>query len=172
MTLFRPQTGAASSEDRFRAVFARHYEAVYRYAARRLSREDAADAAAEAFTIAWRKVQRLPDEPGTLPWLYAVTRNVVRNTQRSRRRRQRLTAKAATIAADPAAYPADGTSVIAALDGLRPEEREILRLAAWEGLGPDGIGEVIGCSRNAAAIRLHRARRRLEEAMNETGGTP
>ncbi len=170
MTLYRLETAAASPEDRFRAVFSRHYEAVYRYAARRLGRDDAADAASEAFTVAWRKVQRIPDEPGTLPWLYAVTRNVVSNMERARRRRQRLAARAST-AGDPPTMTAD-TGVIAALADLRAEDREILRLAAWEGLRPAEIGEVIGCSPNAAAIRLYRARRRLEEAMNETGGTP
>jgi RNA polymerase sigma factor (sigma-70 family) len=172
MTLYRLEKAAASPEDRFRAVFARHYEAVYRYAARRLGQDEAADAASEAFTIAWRKVQHIPKEPETLAWLYAVTRNVVSNVERGRRRRLRLAAKA-SAAHNPATPGADAaTTVLAALDQLAPKERELLRLAAWEGLRPAEIGKVIGCSANAAAIRLYRARRRLEEAMNETGGMP
>ena len=37
----------------------------------------------------------------------------------------------------------------------------MLRLAAWEELQPAEIAAVLGCSANAAAVRLHRARQRL-----------
>lgn len=167
MTDSRIEAGGSTAEDRFRALFARHYPAVYRYAGRRLGRDEAADATAEAFTVAWRKIGRVPTEPETLPWLYGVARRVVANAERSRRRRSRLAARIAE--ADPASPPPDPLGVLAALDGLRTEDREILRLAAWEGLGPREIGAVLRCSPNAAAIRLHRARRRLELAMDDTG---
>ena len=67
---------------------------------------------------------------------------------------------------------ADPAGVLSALAGLRPDDREVLRLAAWEGLDPREMGLVLGCSPNAAAIRLHRARRRLQEAMDDTEGEP
>jgi RNA polymerase sigma-70 factor (ECF subfamily) len=171
MTDFRLQATGATPEERFRALFTRHYPAVYRYAGRRLGREEAADAAAEAFTVAWRKIAHLPPEPETLPWLYGVARRVVANAERGRRRRERLLARAAGDTAE-AAPPADPAGVLAALSGLRPDDREVLRLAAWEGLDPREMGLVLGCSPNAAAIRLHRARRRLEEAMDDTEGEP
>ena len=104
-----------------------------------------------------------PTEPGTLPWLYGVARKVVANLERSRRRTGRLIAKEAahhseaTVEAVP--------DVVAAVERLGDDDREILLLAAWEGLTPTQIGEVIGCSPNAAAVRLHRARGRLEAAM-------
>ena len=171
MTDFRLQAAGTSPEERFRALFARHYPAVFRYAGRRLGREEAADAAAEAFTVAWRKIAHLPPEPETLPWLYGVARRVVANAERGRRRRERLAARAAgdTVEAAP---PADPAGVLSALAGLRPEDGEVLRLAAWEGLDPREMGLVLGCSPNAAAIRLHRARRRLEEALTDTEGQP
>jgi RNA polymerase sigma-70 factor (ECF subfamily) len=170
MTAIRPVSASLAPEARFRAVFATHYPAVYGYAARRVGRDEASDAASETFTVAWRKVSSIPEEPDTLPWLYGVARRVVANHQRSHRRRERLGAK---TAAQPlrAAPPADaGAGVLAALDGVSADDREILMLAAWEGLGPADIGTVLGCSRNAAAIRLHRARKRLQSAIDETGG--
>lgn len=170
MTVFRPVSAAVEPEARFRALFASHYPAVYGYAARRLGRDEAADAAAETFTVAWRKLRSVPDEPGALPWLYGVARRVVANHDRSRRRRERLGAKAA-VEPTRTAPPADaGAGVLAALDGLRDDDREILLLAAWEGLGTADLAMVLGCSPNAAAIRLHRARRRLESAVDATGG--
>jgi RNA polymerase sigma-70 factor (ECF subfamily) len=171
MTVFRLSEAGAAPEDRFRALFARHYPAVYRYAGRRLGRDEAADAAAETFTVAWRKITHLPPEPETLPWLYGVARRVVANAERGRRRRERLVQRAAAEAAE--AQPgADPAGLLAALAGLRRGDREVLRLAAWEGLDPQEMGLVLGCSPNAAAIRLHRARRRLEEAMTDTEGEP
>ena len=58
---------------------------------------------------------------------------------------------------------AEAEVVLAAMAELRPKDREILLLAAWEGLSHAEIGTVIGCSENASAIRLHRARQRLSE---------
>jgi len=95
----------------------------------------------------------------------------VANAARGRRRRERLAARAAGDAPG-ASSEADPAGVLAALAGLRPGDREVLRLAAWEGLDPQAMGLVLGCSPNAAAIRLHRARRRLEEAMNDPGDEP
>jgi len=171
MTDFRQQAAGTTPEERFRALFARHYPAVFRYAGRRLGREEAADAAAEAFTIAWRKIAHIPPEPETLPWLYGVARRVVANAERGRRRRERLAARAAGETAEAAPH-AEPAGVLSALAGLRPDDREVLRLAAWQGLDPREMGLVLGCSPNAAAIRLHRARRRLEEALTDTEGQP
>ncbi|MBS1195546.1 MAG: polymerase, sigma-24 subunit, subfamily [Actinobacteria bacterium] len=171
MTETRLQVAGDTPEERFRALFARHYPAVFRYAGRRLGREEAADAAAEAFTVAWRKISHVPPEPETLPWLYGVARRVVANAERGRHRRERLAARAASEAAETHSG-ADPAGVLGALQGLRPDDREVLRLAAWEGLGPRELGLALGCSPNAAAIRLHRARRRLEEALDDTEGQP
>jgi RNA polymerase sigma-70 factor (ECF subfamily) len=170
MTVFRPVPAAAAPEARFRAIFAMHYPAVFGYAARRVGRDEAADAAAETFTVAWRKLGNVPDEPDTLPWLYGVARKVVANHQRSARRRERLGAKAAGQPGR-SAPPADaGAGILAALESLRDHDREILLLAAWEGLEPADLATTLGCSPNAATIRLHRARRRLESAIDATGG--
>ncbi len=39
-------------------------------------------------------------------------------------------------------------------------------LIAWEGLEPREAATVLGCSRQALAVRLHRARKRLAAALN------
>jgi RNA polymerase sigma-70 factor (ECF subfamily) len=168
MTLSRPAGPQSSPEDRFRAVFSTHYPAVFGYAARRLGRDEAADAAAEVFTVAWRRLSALPAEPETLPWLYGVARRVVANAARSKRRRERLAARAAALADPPTAGSADDLQP--AFERLSEKDREVLRLAAWEGLDPRQMAAVLGCSPNAAAVRLHRARRRLEAALEPSRG--
>jgi len=48
-------------------------------------------------------------------------------------------------------------TVLAALERLRPEDRELLRLALWEELPHGEIGVLLGCSTDAATHRIHRA---------------
>lgn len=168
--LGRPDT-SAPAEERFRSLFAAHYSPVAAYAIRRLGRSDGNDAAAEVFTVAWKKLAKVPGEPETLPWLYGVARNVVRNAERSRRRRDRLSAKAVSSAEpDRTTDPERDDEVIQALSRLDSGDQEILRLHAWEDLGPSDIATVMNISAGAAAVRLHRARRRLAAEL-ERGET-
>jgi RNA polymerase sigma-70 factor (ECF subfamily) len=52
-----------------------------------------------------------------------------------------------------------------ALALLDHDQRELLRLWAWEGLAPREIAVVLGITANAASIRLHRARRELADVL-------
>jgi RNA polymerase sigma-70 factor (ECF subfamily) len=56
---------------------------------------------------------------------------------------------------------AEYDSVLEAAARLSRADREILTLAAWEGLPHREISEVLGCSVAAVDQRLHRAKRRL-----------
>ena len=168
MTIVRSGARGSTPEETFRGVFARHYGAVHAYCSRRLGRDAAADAAADVFTVAWRRIRRVPNEPETLLWLYGVARRTVANHRRSLRRRRHLDARAAAHA-NPASFEqAEGVDWV--LDELRENDREILMLAAWEGLGPEALGQVLGCTPNAASVRLHRARARLSAAWDELPG--
>ena len=170
MTVPRRGVGTLGPEESFRSLFARHYGAVFAYAARRVGWDDASDAAAEVFTVAWKKLRTVPGEPDTLPWLYGVARRVVANQLRSHRRRERLDAKVA--GAPPIAWSdSDPADLDGALTRLRQDDREVLMLAAWEGLTPAEMGRALGCSPGAAAVRLHRARARLSAVWEDTGGS-
>ncbi|MFH1330259.1 MAG: sigma-70 family RNA polymerase sigma factor [Actinomycetota bacterium] len=170
MTVVGAADRPASPEVRFNALFARHYPAVFGYAVRRVGRDEAGDAAAEVFTVAWRRLGRVPAEPGTLPWLFGVARKVVANQERAARRRLRLEARAAASPAGAVEGPGTaGLDVEAALVRLGRADRELLRLAAWEEMQPAEIAVVLGCSPNAAAVRLHRARQRLAGEFQSEG---
>ncbi len=152
---------------RFEALFTEHQRSVLAYAMRRTrSTADAEDAAAETFTIAWRKLDSIPtDEP--LPWLYAVARRVLANQRRGAGRRERLAALLHQYDLPTplrAGEDMDGP-VFDALASLSPSDQEILRLVVWEELGNREIAQVLGLSPNAVAIRLHRARGRFAEAL-------
>lgn len=147
------------------ALFEAHFDPILAYARRRTGQlSDAEDVVAETFVVAWRRIDQLPaDEAGRLPWLYGIARRVLANQRRAAARRQRLIERLrAVVRLRPPARPTD---VLDALATLPASDQEIVRLVAWEGLSHAEAGLVLGISANATAIRLHRARRRLEAAM-------
>ena len=150
---------------RYDDLYRRAFRPLTAYALRRAAPEDAADVVAETLLVAWRRLDAVPPPPDDVPWLYGVARHVLANQRRSARRRsatvERLaaelrTAKRHTPAPDPTGH---------ALRRLPPDQQELLRLAAWEGLQPRELAVVLGCTPNAASIRLHRARAALRRAM-------
>ena len=48
---------------------------------------------------------------------------------------------------------------------LGERDREALLLVAWEGFSVAEAAVVLGCSRGAFAVRLHRARRKLGQRL-------
>ena len=161
------------AQQRFTVLWQAHHGAVLRYARRRTDAESAADVVSETFLVAWRRLGDIPADPEqTLPWLYGVARRVLCNLERSRARGDRLSARLAHTGrgAGPEADVADGVAererLVAALSQLPGRDREVLRLIGWEHLGLGQAAAVMGCSRAALAVRLHRARRRLERALD------
>lgn len=155
-------------EARFRALYEAHYRAVQAYAMRRSAEpSDVADIVAETFVVAWRRLDDVPAGGEALPWLYGVARRVFANSGRSRRRRRDLHERLAGLAAADVSFEDDigrddeRRSVLAALARLRPHDQELLRLVTWENLPHRQVAAILGCSENAVAIRMLRARERL-----------
>jgi RNA polymerase sigma-70 factor (ECF subfamily) len=122
----------------FERLFADHGTAVLAYALRRADRATAEEVVAEVFVVAWRRRDRIPDDEPML-WLYAVARRVLANERRAARRRAALTTALSALArqrtADPPGAVARGVETLRdALAALRPLDREVLMLTAWEGL--------------------------------------
>lgn len=166
-----------SPEDRFGALFEGTHRALLGYALRRVvDPADAADVVAETFLVAWRRIDDVPVGDEARPWLFGVARRVLANWHRGERRRlalaDRLRESLAEAVVEPVVEPASAVEdrvgdVERALAGLGPDDQEILRLTAWEELAHDEIAVVLGISRGAVRVRLHRARRRLAERMAE-----
>lgn len=166
-------TPTTEAEARFDACFRAYYAEVLAYAFRRLGDRSAAeDVAAQTFAVAWRRLSTLPADP--LPWLFGVARLVVRNETRSARRRVRLLARITgqdppRAARDPAEPAAECSGIVTALGHLSEGQREVLRLAAWEGMDARRAAAALGCSPAAYTLRLYRARRRLAKELAASG---
>ncbi|MET8004569.1 RNA polymerase sigma factor [Nonomuraea glycinis] len=156
------------AEQLFEELYVAHYQAVATYVRRRTDvPDDIADVIAETFTTAWR---RLPDVPGgdeARLWLYGVARRVLANHHRARDRRSalatRLRQEAATWAA--ATPDRDRNAANQAFKRLSGDDRELLALVGWEGLGIAQLATVLGSSRGSVRLRLHRARKRLAREL-------
>jgi RNA polymerase sigma-70 factor (ECF subfamily) len=166
-------TEAGPPEARFNRLFELHLDAVRAYALRRAPGV-ADEIVAETFLVAWRRLEDVPDD--ALPWLIGVARNVRANLRRSDRRRdalaQRLEPEAAA-GGDVATSVVERDALRSALAGLSETDREVLLLTAWDDLDRSQVAKALGCSRANVAVRLFRARRRLESSLAAgTQGSP
>ena len=167
-----------SSDARFRTLYAAHFRDLLGFALRRTARpEDAADVVADTFLVAWRRLERVPPGDEARLWLYGVCRRVLANHARGDVRRDRLGARLrATLARhavpDPAGDVAYRVSVEAAMERLRPNDRELLQLSAWEGLEPHELAVVLGVPARTARTRLSRARARLRAELGGDAPSP
>lgn len=159
--------------DRYHRLFEAHHRAILGYLVRRTAGpDDAADAFGEVFLVLWRRLDDVPPGDEARLWLFGVARRVLANERRGRRRRIRLVERlAAALPAEafvaPPSEPPALASVRAALDRLSDDDAELVRLVGQEGLTPAEAGRIVGLSPGLARVRLHRARARLREALDE-----
>jgi RNA polymerase sigma-70 factor (ECF subfamily) len=160
------------AEQRFREIYAANQRPILGYFLRRTDATSARDGAAETFLVAWRRIDELPAGDRTLPWLYGVSRRVLANQRRGRKRFTALGQK--LNGADPTEEPspevvvlrrAEDDEMLAAVDRLRPEDQEILRLAVWEELPHAQIAEAVGTSAHAITQRLYRITKQLAREL-------
>jgi DNA-directed RNA polymerase specialized sigma24 family protein len=126
--------------------------------------DDVADVLAETFLTVWRRLDDVPPGDRTRPWLYGVARRVLANHHRGERRRNALGDRLRTELAETnwgGGIPADLGDVTDTFRSLSDGDQELLSLVAWEDLDTGQIAIVLGCSRNAVRVRLHRARKRF-----------
>ena len=152
----------------FRQIYEANYDRVLAYSLRRAEPQDAQDAVAETWLVAWRRFEDLPDEP--LPWLLGVCRKALSNKRRSQGRRGALHDRIAGVAPlhqrDHADAVGERSRIEAALHNLKEGDREALLLTAWEGLKPAEAAAALNCSARTFSVRLHRAKARLAKELS------
>lgn len=156
------------TEEQFSDFFATQFADVWRFARRRTdSAAEADDVTAETFAVVWRRRADVPPMEPRL-WLFGVARHVLANHRRLVERQSRLHVRLASL--DPPAVewhdaPASEDLLWRALASLSADDRELLLMRAWDGLGAGEIAVVLGISAANVSSRLHKARRRLEKFL-------
>jgi RNA polymerase sigma-70 factor (ECF subfamily) len=141
--------------------------------------EDARDLAQETFVHIYRNLDRLPDEPGLLPWMLCITRNLCMDLFRRRKARPPawdIPVEAMGHLAAPEGDPgqqfedqARKALVHRALRDLTDLNREMILLKDIQGLSLDEIAGLLGIPVGTAKSRSNRARLELAEKLMAMG---
>ncbi|ANS70458.1 RNA polymerase ECF-subfamily sigma factor [Streptomyces lincolnensis] len=169
----------------FAVLFDRHADAVHRYAARRLGAEAAEDVMAETFTTAFQQRFRYNTElPDARPWLFGIATNLIGRHRRAEARRLKAMSRlpAATPGDQAGETVADQVAARVSAQALRRElagalarlparHRDVLLLVAWADLGYEEAARALGVPVGTVRSRLHRARRKVREALGGSDPT-
>jgi len=139
------------------------------------ARADVADVVADVFTAAWRRLDDIPPPPDDRLWLYGVARRVIAGKHRGTRRLRSLLARLEANHDASAGQPQETANflndrLLQAVRRLGAAEREALQLVLWEQLSHAEAAEILGCSANAVAIRVHRAKAKLRDTLGPGNG--
>lgn len=170
----------SAADRRFDELYEQFFRSILAYCRRRIPETEAYDAANEVLAIAWRRIEDVPTGEAARPWLFVVARRVVfrrrRGAERFRNLSKRVNALGGSSQPDPESVVvqrAELDLVLQAASHLSKDDREVLNLAAWEGLPHREIADVLGCSIPAVDQRLHRAKQRLAKHYHAMeGGLP
>ena len=154
----------------FDEAFAAEFAPLHRYLARRVGAAAADELAAETFTVAFRRWDRLDPERPVRPWLYGIAANLMRHYWRKERRMLRAYARTGVDPVFAEDEPAEDTRELAsALAELRRDEREILLLHAWAELTDTEIAAALDLPAGTVKSRLSRTREKLRNRLEPVG---
>ena len=158
-------------EQLVRETYAATYTLAYRLTG---DEEDARDVVQESYLRAYRGLKRFRGDAQFTTWLYRITANCASTYlgKRSRRRTEPLNDELQVADTDPERDPsarADATllrdRLEDALGDLPPKLRSVVLLRDVYDMPHEAIAAELGISESAAKVRLHRARRKLREAV-------
>jgi len=148
-----------------------------RFLERRMrSRADAEDLLQAAFLKLVAQKEPLRDEEKIVPWFYQLLRNLMVDHYRHRDAMARLESSVAaeaettTMSVDEALFTAVCTCVNDIIPALKAEHAELVRRVEVGGEPLHHVASDLGITPNNASVRLHRARRTLREALQDTCG--
>jgi RNA polymerase sigma-70 factor (ECF subfamily) len=166
-----------AEQAKFTELYSRYAKLVQAYCTRRLARSVVADAVADTFLVAWRRLDQIGDVDTALPWLYGTAYRVVSDYWRSSARARNAMPRLVDVSdGSPTETTVIGREdrdlALLALSRLDAVDREILLLELWEGLSHADVAEALGIKPQAARQRAYRARRNLAaEYAKVTGAT-
>jgi RNA polymerase sigma-70 factor, ECF subfamily len=138
------------------------------------SAEDAQEAAQDAFVKAFRALERFRPGAPFRPWLLKIVANEARNRRRAAGRREALAVRAAVSEGSEDAAPSPEAALLsaerraelmAALDRLRSEDREVIACRYFLDLSEEDTAAALGWKRGTVKSRLSRALERLRAEL-------
>jgi RNA polymerase sigma-70 factor (ECF subfamily) len=140
------------------------------YFARRVSiREDAADCVSDTLLAVWRNRSQMPESADARrAWSFGVATGVLKNNHRSGLRQSALADRLRDeIRTRPSAMDPPAIDELAhALEMLKPSDKELVTLVAWEGFTLVEAASILAIRPDAARARYSRARRHLMHSLS------
>jgi RNA polymerase sigma factor (sigma-70 family) len=143
------------------------------------STAEAEDAAQEAFIKAYYALPRFRAGAAFRPWLLQIVANQARNQRRAGGRRGSLALRASAEErplGDAAPSPEVDAlleerrqTLLAAVNGLRDEDRQIVAYRYFLELSEADMAGALGCARGTVKSRLSRALGRLRQVVTDAG---
>jgi RNA polymerase sigma-70 factor (ECF subfamily) len=175
------EAALAGDRDAFGDLVVRYQDRLFNTLVRILgSREDAADAAQDAFVQAYAKLESFRGASQFYTWLYRIAMNVALSRRRRRRPVASVDAAKESLGEEPV-DAADGPEadalsreraeqVQAALGHLGDQQRKILVLREMEGFSYESIADILELPVGTVRSRLFRARLQLRERLRSMWG--
>ena len=152
-----------------RAIYQRYSGAMFAVAMSMLrDRELAAECVQQTFVRAWRASKSFDPGRELRPWLATITRRVAVDIYRREARSRSEPRAEVDETVVPIAFERtwEAFEVRAALDQLPDDEREVVRLAHFDGLTHSEIAEQLGVPVGTVKSRSFRAHRRLAALLS------
>jgi RNA polymerase sigma-70 factor (ECF subfamily) len=160
----------AGDEAAFRAIYDAHAGRVHAFCLR-FEHDPAVveELVQDTFVQAWRGLSRFRGEAALSTWLLRIAINAMLQFRRATARRlarvQPTDALELLGASTPAPAAGLRLDLVAALGALAPGARAVFLLHEVEGYTHEEIAEMTGVTVGTCKTQLHRARRRLREAL-------
>jgi RNA polymerase sigma-70 factor (ECF subfamily) len=159
----------SGDERAFVKLYTKYSTVVLRYAWTKLGeRSSAEDITQDTFVIVWSKrMSAVIVGDSLLPWVLAVSRNLLNNELRKRANRSRLSARLAQNEVERQPLDQELAWMRAEFRSLSPTDRTLCWLCLVEGFTYRQAAELIESSESAVSKRIQRARARLRIALGQ-----
>ena len=163
---------AEGDRSAFEALFRAYERRLYRYAARVLADDDAAnDVVADVMIEVWRSAKRYEGRSQPSTWIFGIAHHKAHDALRRKHRevaRLRLAQAPQQDDRDPlerVIAESARAEIDAALDRISPDHRAVLHLTFILGYSQADIAAIVGCPIGTVKTRVHHAKRALRTAL-------
>ncbi len=138
--------------------------------------ELARDLAQDAFVVAMRRLDEVPDDPPPAAWLHAIAYNLLRDHRRSHQRRGSLLSRlrrrgqkrAALVGEGPSTHSASlSDRLTAALGALDDKQRDAFVLRTIEGLSLEEAAKILDTTVQTVSYRAKKAEQLVRERFEQ-----
>ncbi len=136
---------------------------------------DCEDVVQDVFVAAWKKIGKFRGDSEIRTWLYAIAINQCR---RHRRRYLQHKSRFQTLKGETPDMQSDANNdatpdvrqIQTAINGLSHRDREVIVLCGIQQTPVEQVASMLGLRKNIVEVRLHRARQRLKQKLQQTTG--